>query len=636
MKSLFLTVLLCCTTSILFCQRQKIDSFLHVIQTSSEVHDTTAVQRLIGLSFSYYQINSDSTIFYANEALNIAEESDYQLGIGMAYNRLGIGYGAKGNYIKALEHYYDALRIIEKIGNEQWLSSTYNNLGYIYIQIKDYPKALELTEKSYQLSKRNKNTKALAVNLTNIAWLNELAGNTNLALVQAYDAMRLAASVNDDYHVAISWHIAGRIYLKLKNTDSAYISFSKGLEHANKAGIKIQIAYNTLGIGDTYLLQFKAQEAIPYLESALAIAKATNAFEVMAQATRSLVDAYVQTNNLQKANGKFTEYLEIKDSLQSIDKQKTFAQLQLEYDLNKKQKELQLQTAALKQQRIIAYGALTLAAVASIMVYFLYRQKLQLKRVNQLIQNSHDEMRLQKSELIKQAEELKVNNQHRDKLFSIIAHDLRSPMATFRQTIENLDMLTPENIAFIKDKLSNQFKDIDVTLTNLLQWSHQQLSGDFTQKANIPLAALLDANMQLLQLNANDKRITIQNNIAPSFTAYADEQQISIAFRNILSNAIKFTNTNGRITLFGSIAENNMVEISITDDGIGMSEEQLQKLFNPKTHFTRKGTQEEKGVGLGLILCKEFIEKNDGTVHVTSSVGNGTTFYIRLPQGHTA
>jgi signal transduction histidine kinase len=618
------------------CQRQSIDSLLREINTKSNTTDSTAIQQLVALSFSYYQINADSAIYYAQQALTLAEDLGYTLGTAMAYNRLGVAYGAKGNYIKALENYYNALRIIEKIGNEKWLSSTYNNLGYIYIQVKDYPKALELTEKSYQLSKKNKNEKALAVNLTNIAWLNELVGRTDLALVQAYEAMRLAASVNDDYHVAISWHIAGRIYLKLKNTDSAYISFSKGLEHANKAGIKIQIAYNTLGIGDTYLLQYKAQEAIPYLESALATAKDANAFEVIAQATRSLVDAYVQTNNLQKANGKFTEYLEIKDSLQSIDKQKTFAQLQLEYDLNKKQKELQLQTAALKQQRIIAYAALSLAAVATIMVYFLYRQKLQLKRVNQLIQNSHDEMRLQKSELIKQAEELKVNNQHRDKLFSIIAHDLRSPMATLRQTIENLNILTPENITFIKDKLSNQFKDIDVTLTNLLQWSHQQLSGDFTQKNNVQLATLLDSNVQLLRMNANDKRITIQNNIAASFTAFADEQQISIAFRNILSNAIKFTNSNGRITLFGSITENNMIEISITDDGIGMSEEQLQKLFNPKTHFTRKGTQEEKGVGLGLLLCKEFIEKNDGTVHVTSIVGSGTTFYIRLPQGHAA
>ncbi|MFN4005938.1 MAG: tetratricopeptide repeat protein [Chitinophagaceae bacterium] len=134
---------------------------MHLIETSSKVHDTTTVQQLIDLSFSYYQINSDSTIYYANKAMNIAEKSDYQLGIGMAHNRLGIGYGAKGNYIKALDHYYKALRIIEKIGNEQWLSSTYNNLGYIYRQIKNYPKALELTEKSYQLSKKNKMRKPL-------------------------------------------------------------------------------------------------------------------------------------------------------------------------------------------------------------------------------------------------------------------------------------------------------------------------------------------------------------------------------------------------------------------------------------------------------------------------------------------
>ncbi|HAI85175.1 MAG TPA: hypothetical protein DCL43_16070, partial [Chitinophagaceae bacterium] len=149
MKNLFLTVLFCCTTSVLFCQRQSIDSLLREIKTKSNTTDSTAIQQLVALSFSYYQINADSAIYYAQQALTLAEDLGYTLGTAMAYNRLGVAYGAKGNYIKALENYYNALRIIEKIGNEKWLSSTYNNLGYIYIQVKDYPKALELTEKSY-------------------------------------------------------------------------------------------------------------------------------------------------------------------------------------------------------------------------------------------------------------------------------------------------------------------------------------------------------------------------------------------------------------------------------------------------------------------------------------------------------
>ncbi|MFY8005311.1 MAG: ATP-binding protein, partial [Chitinophagaceae bacterium] len=443
----------------------------------------------------------------------------------------------------------------------------------------------------------------------------------------SYESMKLAAQVNDDYHVAISYHLAGKVFLKINNIDSANYCFNQGLKFAQKAQIKSQIAYNTLGLGDVNLAVKNYTAAIVLLQEALKIAKEAQVLEIQEQAVKGLVAAFKATNNIYLHNEFLQQHLQLKDSFYDVDKQKIITRTQIAYEVEKKQQKLLQQQTELKLQRIILYLLLGVAMVLIGLIYLLAQKQKALKHNNELLHHANEELTIQRVELVKQSEELKLNNQHRAKLFSIIAHDLRSPMANLGGIIEHMDILSKEDIAQLKQMITPTFKTIDGVLNNLLQWSSQQLSGAHTQTTQVNLNKLIDTNIKLLLLNAKAKNIEIEQHVDEDVVLFADEQQLGIVVRNLLSNAIKFTHDNGKIAI-NAKKDNQKVIIQIADNGVGMSKQQLDALFNPATHFSRYGTKQEKGVGLGLILTKEFVEKNQGTITASSIEGKGTIFEL--------
>ncbi len=232
-------------------------------------------------------------------------------------------------------------------------------------------------------------------------------------------------------------------------------------------------------------------------------------------------------------------------------------------------------------------------------------------------------------------EELKVLNQTKDKFFSIIAHDLRSPIGTMSE------MLTIINTSF-KDELSDSMLKIFKVLNdsakntfslieNLLTWSRSQSGAIRFSPQKINLFEIIKNNINLNLYSAQDKNITIENRIDREIFVYVDFSMIDAVVRNLLNNAVKYTFDNGVIVISHSFLENK-VKVSISDSGIGMSNETVGNLFKPNSsRIVKIGTKGEKGTGLGLVLCKEFIEKNEGEIWVESSEGNGSTFYFTLP-----
>jgi signal transduction histidine kinase len=179
-------------------------------------------------------------------------------------------------------------------------------------------------------------------------------------------------------------------------------------------------------------------------------------------------------------------------------------------------------------------------------------------------------------------------------------------------------------------KLKNGVEHAHFTLNNLLEWANSQMKGLVADPMMTNLAELGNENFNFLAQLAASKQLQLHNQIAPDLEAYVDPDQINLVFRNLISNAIKFTPKNGSITLQSQV-ENDFCQISITDTGVGMSAENVAKLFNQTTHFSTYGTSGEKGTGLGLLLCQEMVEKNGGTIWVESEEGKGTSFKFRLP-----
>ncbi len=241
----------------------------------------------------------------------------------------------------------------------------------------------------------------------------------------------------------------------------------------------------------------------------------------------------------------------------------------------------------------------------------------------------------QKEEIENHREQLKELNASKDKFFSIIAHDLRNPIAGFL----NLTEILASNFDIFSEKESKEFikamnqasKQLYNLLENLLQWSRAQ-TGRITYKPRfIAIKNMVDETIDALMINIENKSIKINLSIDDKTIVYVDENMITTVIRNLLSNAIKFTNTNGSINIRCQQSD-DFIEMYVADDGVGISKENQEKLFRIDQSLTTEGTSSEKGTGLGLILCKEFVEKNGGKIWVESEINKGASFIFTLPK----
>jgi signal transduction histidine kinase len=230
---------------------------------------------------------------------------------------------------------------------------------------------------------------------------------------------------------------------------------------------------------------------------------------------------------------------------------------------------------------------------------------------------------------------LKELNQTKDKFFSIIAHDLKSPfqgLLGYSQILQTeYDTITEEEKLFFINGIGELSQSAFRLLENLLEWSRMQTGRIAFDPEAFILNKELTATFFLLSQTASNKDIELQNNINCDVSVYADKNMLSTIIRNLISNSIKFTKQGGRIRISSEL-NNNIVKITVADTGIGMKQEDVEKLFKLDKNFSTNGTNKEEGTGLGLLLCKEMVEKHDGKIWVESKIGEGSKFIFTIPQ----
>jgi signal transduction histidine kinase len=250
---------------------------------------------------------------------------------------------------------------------------------------------------------------------------------------------------------------------------------------------------------------------------------------------------------------------------------------------------------------------------------------------------THIELKQSIDLIKKQNEELRKLNETKDRIFSIISHDLRGPVGSFYSVLDYLKA-SPETNASVREQMMGLLHQSAANtfnlLENLLSWSKSQLQSLKARPELIDVHNIILECINLMATAALHKNITIQYTNNKSCIAFADGNMISTVIRNLLTNAVKFTPTKGLIIIKLKTYP-NFVEIEVVDNGVGIPPENLNKLFKTIEHFTTHGTNSEKGSGLGLLLCKEFVEQNGGTIQVSSELGKGTTFSFKLPLNQT-
>ncbi len=247
---------------------------------------------------------------------------------------------------------------------------------------------------------------------------------------------------------------------------------------------------------------------------------------------------------------------------------------------------------------------------------------------------THLDLKRSRDLINKQISELEKLNENKDKFISLISHDLRGPFTGFlgltKFLDENLDSFSQDEIKEIARELHNSLFRQYQLLENLLEWSKIQIGSFKINKQKINVAEIVNNKIELFQISAKSKKIELISYINGNTYIYADKIMISSVIHNLISNAIKYSKSGGKV-IINSTSKDNYVEISISDNGVGISEEKLEKLFNSESSFTTPGTNNEIGSGLGLLITKELVEMNDGKITVESKENIGTTFYILIP-----
>jgi signal transduction histidine kinase len=238
------------------------------------------------------------------------------------------------------------------------------------------------------------------------------------------------------------------------------------------------------------------------------------------------------------------------------------------------------------------------------------------------------------NKLLESEKHLKDLNATKDRFFTLIAHDLKNPFTAlmgFSEILKkNFDSFEKEEIKDLINIIFESSQNLYKLLDNLLQWSRSQTGGIMYRPENFPLLPLIKQEIEVLEPLADKKSIKFITRVEDHLMVFADKNLVSVIIRNLLNNAIKFSNQEGKITITSKENE-KMVNIAIIDTGIGMEKDELDKLFRLDTSFSSRGTADEEGTGLGLLVCKEFIEKNGGEILVTSEKSKGSKFQISLP-----
>ncbi|HOP14910.1 MAG TPA: HAMP domain-containing sensor histidine kinase [Lentimicrobium sp.] len=276
-------------------------------------------------------------------------------------------------------------------------------------------------------------------------------------------------------------------------------------------------------------------------------------------------------------------------------------------------------------------NGLTSVAIAWFLSMILWRNFVYRFRNDRLVRQQQTALQDQNIELSRIANELREVNKSRIRLFSIISHDLRGPLANLNslmKLVQNDDITEPEFKELLPE-LASQTLLTSELLDNLLNWSKNNLNGISCHPKSFAIHDITSDIIRLYESQTGLKGLVISNDTDPQHMAYADPGMISLVLRNLISNAIKFSEKNGKISVYSKI-KGLVAEISVEDSGIGIEPERITSLFGDD-QFSTQGTAGEKGTGLGLLLCREFVERNGGSIGVQSTPDKGSRFWFTVP-----
>ncbi|MBI1767704.1 MAG: tetratricopeptide repeat-containing sensor histidine kinase [Bacteroidetes bacterium] len=659
--------------SIVLAKAQNIDSLESKLR--SGLNDSLRLRTLLRLANAYRAIDLKKSFEFAEKATHIADEKNLLWGKAASYFTLARFHSLSGDFRSSAKYNDLALNISFQLRDTSRMTSCYNNLGLNYSNFGKYDEAYFYFTQSYQLAIAKKDSAGMAVALHNMASVFKELGQYDRALDYLRHTQKISDGIKDYEGKAYNFDEIGDIYRRRGQYDSALKALRVSLkvarelklnandletetlskiaktflaknDNANalayydtayalykKTDNQFGLAQVDLGRAKVYLKERKFGQALKLMEGSAATARQTNSWSLEIECYENLAALYEQQGDLKKSLSFYKQYKQLEDSLFSQGMQAKLLQDQVRFETASKEDQIKTLTKLeemrkdeLKKQGLVRNILVVAVALTVILLFNVYRSGQRRIRINKLLMEHQEEVK-------KRSKELEQLNEVKDKFFSIISHDLRSPMNALSGILDLMDSdrIKPEEFSRLNKELRKQFDHTKTLINNLLDWALLQMDKLKLQPDKFDLQKLVDENFRLLS-SLHLKQVNTVNQIAPQTFGFGDLNMVNLVLRNLILNGIKFTENGGSIEVASREVGNELV-VSVKDTGIGISPDVQKILFNKTAGYTTRGTANEKGTGLGLILCKEFVEKNGGRIWLESQMGKGSTFYFTIKKG---
>ena len=631
--------------SISFSQQKRADSLI-AVSNNSKV-DSTRIDLLLEASNLVLDFNPKKAIQLGEIALKKAQSIQDSKREQQSYVRIGAGYEDIGDITNAIANFNESIKIATKNNDIIALGETKLSLGIVYSDLGNQQLSIEYYTSAMECYSKSKDMKGLCRSYVDLSDALFKSNNSDKAIFYLNKAKELSLK-NDNYLLLYIYTNIGEVYCQKHEYDLARENAFESIELAKEANNLYILSSDYLILTKVYLAQNDLKNARINVEKGLQLAQTTGIKEILI----SSYNLYSQTLEKQKD---FVEalkyrnlYMSTKDSLQSTLNNNLLQAYESEKRDGEmavmKSTEIQKDAELKKQHLITAIILVTLILVIGFSGYVLYTRNklkeanLELEIANSEISDKQSEIVLQNNELVANNEQIKVQSKHieelnslKDRLFAIISHDLRTPFNNLKGILNLLTSgdLSKEKFQTIIPMLEKSLSTASGLLDNLLHWSNSQLKGEIIELNDFEINRLVKTQLDLFEKQATDKQIILINEIPEGTIVFADSNMIDVVLRNLVANAIKFCHAGGKITISSKQME-GFVEISVQDEGIGISPNNIPRIFQEKGKFTTLGTNREFGTGLGLLLCKDFVEKLNGKIGVESKVNEGSRFWFTL------
>lgn len=623
-----------------------LDSALHYHIISFELREKGEDKSLIAAStnavgLSYWRKgNYNKAIKYYKKSLEIRKEIGDTKGVSMILNSLGAVYWGQGKYNTAHSYYLKALKIVDSLKLNRKFVLIKNNIGLIFQEWEQYDVALDNHLIAIERCKAMEYNNGLAYSEINAGICCQHLNKNIEALKYLKNALLHYESTERPIEISYANRIIGNFYLHTKNIEKAINHYNIAYKKSKETGSNNHKAYALKAIADAYieLGNYKLSERYSFMSLKISIKEDYK--NLIKDNYYNLAKLNEQNNNIVQAYKYYKKASEIKDTISRQMLKNNILDLQEKYESEKKEtenilllKEQKINETDLKIRNNVIVISLISLIILIVFVFILILNRKKIKKTNKLLFDKNKKINFQKLELKKTNTELAKANNYRDKIISIIGHDIKAPVGTIKELLnlvidgkikgDELD----EIIVMIRDKIAAT----DILIHDLFTWVKNQKAAIPFKPELIKIHLLISNIIKLLKGQAERKSIKIINNVKSSTAVYVDRKMLDIILRNLISNSIKFTQNNGKIVI-EAFVNKDFVKISVKDNGIGIKKEVIKKILSKDEFYSTPGTNEEQGSGLGLQLCIDFLKTNKSELFIESEPEKGSTFTFNLPK----